>query len=116
MKTKDSEINAVSVPSIEFGLEALSPVSFMRVRKGEVLRIRMKAANKREYRDKIGSAADCLLVFKDETKIGMIPHKVLEANEFIRNARVCRVSEVQEQTGTLLVKVTALLTTQTKIS
>lgn len=42
----------------EVELESLSPVSFMRVRVGDLLRIKAKAANRREYRAKIGSMAN----------------------------------------------------------
>lgn len=71
---------------LELGLESLSPVSFMRARVGDLLRIKKKAANQREYRDKIGAAGDCLLAFKGETKIGMIPRSAV-----IPSAKSCRV-------------------------
>lgn len=78
----------------EAELESLLLVSFMRVCVGDLLRIKAKTANREEYRDKIGAAADCLLVFKGEAKIGMVPHNVA-----VNGAKACRVAAVNSPAG-----------------
>ena len=54
-------------------LTSLSPVSFMLAKVGDKVEIKVKKPNKNEFRGSIGTAVDVFLVFKGQTKIGMIP-------------------------------------------
>ena len=60
---------------MEVKLEALSPLAFDLLRPGHVVRLQFKPSDRREYRDKI-VARDCFLVFRGQTKIGMVPIKI----------------------------------------
>ena len=54
-------------------LTSTSPISFTAIKEGIKLRIKHVPKKINEYREKIGPATDCYLVFKGETKIGMVP-------------------------------------------
>jgi hypothetical protein len=66
--------------SLEVNLTSLSPLSFEFVKVGDSVSVRRKIPNKREFRDRIGAASESFLVFKGETKIGMIPIKFSNEN------------------------------------
>jgi hypothetical protein len=66
--------------AIEVKLSSLSPLSFEFAKDGDTVSLVRKKANKREFRSSIGAAVDSILVFKGQTKIGMIPIKTGEDN------------------------------------
>jgi hypothetical protein len=82
-------------------LSAISPVAFMLARTGDKLIIKRVLPRKNEYREKIGPAQEAFLVFKGETKIGMIP------NDFVSNfdpsllRKICRINHMDKQTNTI---------------
>lgn len=65
---------------MEIKLTSLSPLSFEFAKTGDVVSLVRKKANKKEFRSSIGAAVDSILVFKGQTKIGMIPIKIGEEN------------------------------------
>jgi hypothetical protein len=85
-------------------LEAVSPISFMVIRTGDVLRIKHKEAKLNEYRDKIGPAANSYLIFKDETKVGVITGKAALTIPNIASARACRVTKIDPEQGLIEVQ------------
>lgn len=79
-------------------LDAVSPIAFELVREGHPVRLQFKRSDKREYREKI-VARDCFLVFRGQTKIGMVPTKLNEdhADAFkTRNWRIKVVDAIRK--------------------
>jgi hypothetical protein len=66
--------------SLEVKLSSLSPLSFEFAKVGDTVALVRKKANKNEFRSSIGAAVDSILVFRGQTKIGMIPIKTAEEN------------------------------------
>jgi hypothetical protein len=66
--------------SLEIKLSSLSPLSFEFAKAGDIVSLVRKKANKKEFRASIGAAVDSILVFRGQTKIGMIPIKTGEEN------------------------------------
>jgi hypothetical protein len=64
--------------SLEIKLSSLSPLSFEFAKAGDVVSLVRKKANKKEFRSSIGPAVDSILVFRGQTKIGMIPINIAE--------------------------------------
>ena len=65
---------------LEIKLGSLSPLSFEFAKVGDTVSLVRKKANKKEFRASIGAAVDSILVFRGQTKIGMIPIKFGEEN------------------------------------
>lgn len=65
---------------LEIKLSSLSPLSFEFAKVGDTVSLVRKKANKKEFRSSIGAAVDSILVFRGQTKIGMIPIKIGEEN------------------------------------
>lgn len=82
---------------IEVQLKAISPVAFMVAKAGDTAVVKKNPPKPNEYRDKIGPAAEALLVFKGETKIGMIPHELVRRLGSISLKRVCRISKMDRE-------------------
>lgn len=80
-----------SVDVLHVQLKAISPVAFMFAKEGDKALVRRSAPNLREYRDKIGPASEAFLVFKGETKIGMIPRDFISALGGTQFKKVCRI-------------------------
>lgn len=85
--------------SIDVYLKSISPLSYEIIRNGEKLRIEHKPAKLNEYREKIGPARDCYLVFKGNTKIGMIPSDFCEKNASFLRRKFCKVSLINKETS-----------------
>ena len=66
--------------SLEIKLSSLSPLTFEFARVGDTVSLFRKKANKKEFRSSIGAAVDSILIFRGQTKIGMIPIKIGEEN------------------------------------
>jgi hypothetical protein len=66
--------------SLEIKLSSLSPLTFEFAKVGDTVSLVRKKANKKEFRSSIGAAVDSILVFRGQTKIGMIPIKFGEEN------------------------------------
>ena len=61
-------------------LSSVSPISFLMIREGELLEIKRKPPNKNEFRGRLEAATESYLVFKSQTKIGMLPTKFVKEN------------------------------------
>jgi hypothetical protein len=81
---------------MDIELASLSPISFESVKVGDVALIRFVKAKANEYREKIGPAKDCFLVFKGTTKIGMIPIKVATEDLKLTASRKCLISKIDK--------------------
>ncbi len=73
------------------------------VKNGETVRIEHKPARPNEYREKIGPAAECYLVFKGQTKIGMIPRDFANEHPKYLRRKVCKISSVDKENKKILV-------------
>ena len=83
----------------QVNLTSLSPLSFEVAKVGDLVTVRKKLPNKNEFRDKIGSATESFLVFKGETKIGMIPSKFsVENRPFIKRTATVLASDKSKKT------------------
>jgi hypothetical protein len=83
--------------NITVDLISISPFAFSVIKVGEQARVELKRKKMNEYRDKIGPASDCYLVFKGQTKIGMIPKIYMEKNINLLSKRVCWIKIVDPQ-------------------
>jgi hypothetical protein len=97
--------NAIAIEcKVKVQLEAISPISFEVVRRGDILRIQKKEPKPNEYRDKIGPATQSYLLFKDRTKIGIISSAVSKTIPFLSNQKYCRVIEIDSTSGKIIVQ------------
>ena len=85
-------------------LTSLSPLSFTLVKEGDLVRIRYKAPKLNEYREKIGPPVECYLIFKGETKLGMIPGAVARDFKKFLVKKSCRVVRVDAEKSIFLVE------------
>lgn len=76
----------------------------MTARVGGVLRIRARKARLNEYRDAIGGAKDSYIVFKGETKMGIIPASKMEETPNFENIKACRVVSVDKARQEIVVE------------
>lgn len=89
---------------MEVKLEAISPVIYSLMKPGVVAEVRRQKANKNEYREKIPVVQETLIVFRGNTKVGIIPRdKVAEfgSQVFIRK---CRIVKMDQSTNTVIVE------------
>ena len=84
-------------------LTAVSPIAFSLAAPGDRLRIESKAPRKNEYREKIGPPKSCYLVFKGQTKIGMIPQKIAQTSHEFLKVGTCRVKEMNESSALVII-------------
>ena len=91
---------------MDIELASLSPISFESVKVGDVALIKFVKARANEYREKIGPAKDCFLVFKGSTKIGMIPLKVATEDLKLTASRKCLISKVDKSANKICITMT----------
>jgi hypothetical protein len=84
---------------------AVSPVVYSLAKEGDKAVIKRSPPKLREYRDKIGPAAEAFLVFKGETKIGMIPHEFINKLGDVPLKRVCRIAKMDPNLDVLVIEV-----------
>lgn len=73
---------------LEIKLLSTSPLSFEVAKLGDTVEIRYSPPKKNEYRASIGRSLGGFLVFKGQTKIGLIPKDIVtEYSELIKTAR-----------------------------
>jgi len=91
---------------MEIKLASLSPLSYEFAKAGDTVLLRRKIANKKEYRGSIGAAVDSILVFRGQTKIGMIPIAVSESSAaYLADKASAKVTKVDASKKTLLIEV-----------
>lgn len=94
-----------SKDQFEVELKAISPVAFMFAKAGDKAVIKRNAPKLREYRDKIGPATEAYLVFKGETKIGMIPLEFVKSLGDVSIKRICRITRMDRKQDIVAVEV-----------
>jgi hypothetical protein len=88
-------------------LGAISPVVYSLVKEGDLAEVRRQAPRRNEYRDKIPPAEETLLVFRGNTKIGMIPQNIVSkvgAQALLGKCRVVRLSKDSNVVAVKLVR------------
>ena len=93
---------------MEVKLQSISPISFSMIKLGDTVRIEHKPAKLNEYRDKIGPAVDCHLIFKGQTKIGMIPNNFVKNNKDYLRKKVCKISSVDKEKSIISIFINAI--------
>jgi hypothetical protein len=88
-------------------LKAISPVAFSIAREGDKALIKHNPPKLHEYRDKIGPASESYLVFKGETKLGMIPHEYINKLGAVTLKKMCRVARMDRDSDVIVVEVFA---------
>ncbi|MDD2840128.1 MAG: hypothetical protein PHY80_03285 [Rickettsiales bacterium] len=88
---------------MEVELQSVSPISFSMVKIGDTVRIEHKPAKLNEYREKIGPAVDCYLVFKGQTKIGMIPNNFVKTHKDYLKKRICKISGIDKDKSKIMI-------------
>lgn len=86
-------------------LTTTSPISFTTIKEGIKLRIKHVPKKTNEYREKIGPATDCYLVFKGETKIGMIPSDFVKRNPDLISKRICTVIKLDKSEKVIAIEI-----------
>lgn len=86
-------------------LTAVSPVVFMLAREGDRALIKRTPPKPREYRGKIGPATEALLVFKGDTKIGMIPHDIIRELGDVPIKSVCRIAKMDSSRTEVVIQI-----------
>ena len=90
---------------MEIELGALSPMSFVRAKEGDLLRVKRTLPKHGEYRGTIGAAVEGLLVFKGETKIGMIPREYISRFGIASIGKACRVVKIDSPRKVIAVEI-----------
>jgi hypothetical protein len=93
-------------------LASISPVSFMIAKEGELVSIQHRPPKLNEYREKIGPAAECYLVFKGKTKLGMIPKKIVKDHKELLVKKNCRIIKIDQANSIFIVELTEPLASQ----
>jgi len=88
-------------------LKAISPLAFSIAREGDKALIKHKPPKLNEYRDKIGPASESYLVFKGETKLGMIPQEYINKLGAVTLKKMCRVAIMDKDSDVIVVEVFA---------
>jgi hypothetical protein len=85
-------------------LTAVSPVAFMLAKVGDKAIVKRSAPKLNEYRDKIGPASEAYLVFKGETKIGLIPREFIGGLGDAPLRKVCRIAHMDRALDMVVVE------------
>ncbi len=72
---------------------------------GDVVDIKIKKPNKNEFRGVIGNAVDVFLVFKGQTKIGMIPINIDTSNLDLKKNRNGKIEDMNLITKKIIIKI-----------
>lgn len=91
-------------PQLQVQLTAVSPVAFMLAKEGDKALVKRSAPRANEYRDKIGPAAEAFLVFKGETKIGMIPRDFMSSHANVPLKKFCRIAKMDRRSDVVVVE------------
>lgn len=86
-------------------LTSVSPFSFDICNIGDVLSVRPVKPKPGEYRGTIGAATQSLLVFKGNTKIGMIPSNALPKESAAAIPKRCRVTDIDATKNIIAIEV-----------
>ena len=81
----------------ELNLESISPIAFSLTKVGDVVLIKIKKPRMNEFRSKIGPAVTSSLVFKNETKIGMLPLSYTsQISPLVLNGKKAKITYLNE--------------------
>lgn len=86
-------------------LSSVSPISFLMIREGELLEIKRKPPKKNEFRGRLEAATESYLVFKSQTKIGMLPTKFVKENNANNFKNKCRINRVDKEKNIIIVEI-----------
>ena len=89
---------------MEIKLTGLSLVSFMMAREGDVLEIRRVTPRIGRSRATTGPMSEAYLVYKDKSKIGKIPNKILEKHGKSTLKSNCRAKKVDKESNTFIIE------------
>lgn len=87
-------------------LISISPISFMIAKEGGLVKIQHKAPRPNEYREKIGPASECYLVFKGQAKLGMIPKEIATHYKEFLIRKSCRITKIDQENKVFMVELT----------
>jgi len=90
---------------MEIKLSGVTLVSFMEAKEGDLLEIKKKSPRSGEFRFSTGPPAVSYLVYKDKTKIGVIPRKIMAKYEEPNLKKNCRVIKIDKDTNTIVVEI-----------
>jgi hypothetical protein len=90
---------------MEVSLIALSPMSFLAVKEGDNLKILHKPPRHYEFREKIGPAIEYYLVFKGQTKIGMIPSAFVNKNKNLLDKKSCKIVSIDKEKSSIVIDI-----------
>ncbi len=94
----------MKVEPMQVRLTAISPVAFMFAKEGDRALLKRSAPKPNEYRDKIGPAGEAFLVFKGETKIGMIPRDFMNQFSHVQIKKACRIVRMDQGQDMVIVE------------
>lgn len=98
----------MNAETMQVRLAAISPVAFMFAKAGDKAHLKRSKPKPNEYRDKIGPAAEAYLVFKGETKIGMVPRDFLSQISHVQLKKTCRIVKMDQHLDLVVVELFAV--------
>jgi hypothetical protein len=90
---------------MEVQLMSVSPVSFMMAKEGDLVKIKRKAPKLNEFRGTLEAATESFLIFKGETKIGMIPKIFVDDQENLWYRKKCRIVKMLSEKKIIIVEI-----------
>lgn len=89
---------------MKIDLTQISPVAFLLISEGDKGEVRKVSPKTGEYRGNIGSPKASMLVFKDDTKIGMIPHEVIIKHGIDSIETTCVIVSIDKENNIISVE------------
>jgi len=92
--------------NLEAGIEltSISPVAYILAKAGDLAVIKPMTPRANEYRANIGAASEAFLVFKGNTKIGMIPKSWVAQFGKAAIGRRCRILTMDKENNIIIIK------------
>ncbi len=90
---------------MEVQLISVSPVSFMMAKEGDLVKIRRKAPKPNEFRGTLEAATESFLIFKGETKIGMVPKNFAAQQDTSWLRKKCRIVKMHSDKQIIIIKI-----------
>ncbi len=88
---------------VDIMLVSISPICFALAKEGDLLVIREKKPKANEFRHSIGAPTQSFLVFKGNTKIGMLPPVIVDKVGRDKVGNRCRIVRMSKPDNVIVV-------------
>jgi len=103
--SKKTTHNSVEDDSGGIKLTAISPIAYALAKEGDWAEIKPIKPRANEYRSSIGVAREAFLVFKGNTKIGMIPREAVLQLGPTSIGRRCRIVRMDKERNLIAIAI-----------